>query len=866
MPKILLIDDNEITRFLKSSLKEKGHAVEIEKLGEVNNYTYKDLSAIIDLTNADAKKESSNLFIHNTGAVKQLMDAAKMNSAPFIFIYKENLESKSEDSINIAIDFISQYGKTEGFLSTVVQIEDIYGQDLNTSQRLNDLIGEVLSGKPIKIDNDANDLYLMHQKDFVSGIQKIIEDVSQKTGKSQYTLFNPEPITEIELVHFIKDLTDLKTDVKYSIENETINTKISDPLTDETNANFPDNWEPEVSLETGLHDLFKKYDIPIKGDEREELAGIQLRLTQDLFEERAKLDAPYEGKNTEFEKKIASLKKPEIKEAPQTRKLMPKKKLIQLGTALAISLALPSIIFSYSFITGLNYISKAEKAFSSLNLKSANALSGKANARLSSLNTIPTPILLIAYAFGINPENSFSILNSSKNVSEMILFASSIGTDQASKSLSMKQDNVLGASTSNTADLEIERAYELANLIENDISHLQANTPISKEKLDEIKNFVLANKALIDDFKNISPVLPDLLGYTSNQTFLLVLQDPNELRPSGGKLKEYGIIKVENGKFTLTKVGDISEIDEQLELNNALKQAPQPILEAFKNKLFYLKDANWQPNFPDSAKTIENLYQLGTNTKITGVIAINYPYLQSLSKTNERKSLSAVFDEVFKDQKPQEAILQKLLTGLATKNIQIFHNSETIMNALSKNNWAGEITTTNSDDYLYIVDSNLGGNTSNKYINKSVSYKGIMPQNGNGLIRNLVITYKNTSENINSSDSQYINYVRIYVPKEALLNSAKLVSDTGEQNIIRSIKIDSYKEYAVYATDILVQPGKSISLILNYESPKKTYDSKSISLTVQMQPGDSPQELNLDFENSLINIKQEKDETFNFPL
>ena len=305
MPKVLLIDDNEISSFLKDALSKNGHIVEIEKLGEINNYTYKDLSAVIDLTNAINREDSSKLFIHNTGAVKQLMDAAKVSGAPYLFVYKENPNAKTEDSINIAIDFISQYGKEDGYKSTTIQIEDIYGQDINTSKSLNDLISNILANRPIKIVKDVNDIYLMHQTDFISGIEKILADFTIGESKSQYTLFNPEPITEIEMVHFIKDLTDLKTNIEYE-QNSEFETDIIDS---ETNSYFPNNWEPTITLEKGIQDLFKKYDIPIKGEEREELSSIQIRLSQDLFSERAKLNMQYEKKNTELEDKIAMLEK-----------------------------------------------------------------------------------------------------------------------------------------------------------------------------------------------------------------------------------------------------------------------------------------------------------------------------------------------------------------------------------------------------------------------------------------------------------------------------------------------------------------------------------------------------------------------------
>lgn len=856
MPKVLLIDDNEISSFLKDALSKNGHVVEIEKLGEINNYTYKDLSAVIDLTNAVTREDSSKLFIHNTGAVKQLMDASKVSGAPYLFVYKENPNAKTEDSINIAIDFISQYGKEDGYKSTTIQIEDIYGQDINTSKSLNDLISNILANRPIKIVKDVNDIYLMHQTDFISGIEKILVDFKTGESKSQYTLFNPEPITEIEMVHFIKDLTDLKTNIEYE-QNSEFETDIVDS---ETNSYFPNNWEPTITLEKGIQDLFKKYDIPIKGEEREELSSIQIRLSQDLLSERAKLNMQYEKKNTELEDKIAILFAPPAQtdsKPNKTSKPIPTKKIIKLGAALALILALPSFVFIYSVGTSIQDIDLAQKAFNKIDLKSANELSKKAYDKLHNIESIPLPILAVSNLFGVQKADAYSLLNTSKNLSEMIYFASSFGVSEKTNEAEAYK-NVLGAQTDQTKDIELEKAFELANTVEANTSNIY-----NKTKIDE---FIKKNKSIIESMKNINPVLRDLLGYTSNQTYLLLFQDTDEIRPTGGKIKEYALLKIENGKFQITKTGPISEIDEQLELNNVLQKSPEELSLAFKDDLFHLKDANWNPDFRKSAIKIKELYQSGTKSEINGVISINYTFIESLSTNNSNKSLSAIFDEVFKNGEPQSPLIQSLLSGLLTKDIQIFNENEKIMNSLSKNNWTGEITKSNSNDYLYIVDTNLGKNSVNKNIQKATSYKAYLPTDDSGLSRDLIITYKNNSEEINSGDSQYINYLRIYVPNDALLNSAKLVSETGETNIVRSIKSEASGEYTTYSTDILVMPGKTVSLVLNYESAPKSRDEKFFTLSVQKQSGTKSEELNLEIGNTSKSLKLEKDEVLKFPL
>jgi len=81
--------------------------------------------------------------------------------------------------------------------------------------------------------------------------------------------------------------------------------------------------------------------------------------------------------------------------------------------------------------------------------------------------------------------------------------------------------------------------------------------------LSIIGGIIFSYQKLTLDNKQISflKIIPEITGFNGERTYLLLFQNNLELRPSGGYLGNFGIIKVKNGKPIIFEVHDTNIFD-----------------------------------------------------------------------------------------------------------------------------------------------------------------------------------------------------------------------------------------------------------------------------------------------------------------
>jgi hypothetical protein len=128
---------------------------------------------------------------------------------------------------------------------------------------------------------------------------------------------------------------------------------------------------------------------------------------------------------------------------------------------------------------------------------------------------------------------------------------------------------------------------------------------------------------LLDTYLTVSARLPSILGWDGPRRYLVLTQNPAELRPTGGYTGSYGIIAFDRGKVTERTFRDVFLLDlpwdypfikAPTELSNYLLGPKQP---------WQLADANWSPDFPISAQDSLRLYTNESgDSRIDGVLGI----------------------------------------------------------------------------------------------------------------------------------------------------------------------------------------------------------------------------------------------------
>ena len=122
---------------------------------------------------------------------------------------------------------------------------------------------------------------------------------------------------------------------------------------------------------------------------------------------------------------------------------------------------------------------------------------------------------------------------------------------------------------------------------------------------------------------------PELLGAEGERRYLLLAQNNQEMRPTGGFISGVGLLRVERGDILEMTMSDSYAVDNYL--SNAHPPAPEPLARYMWAGLLLLRDANWSPDFPTSAEVIASLYQLDQDTPaLDGVIAADLTAVQWL--------------------------------------------------------------------------------------------------------------------------------------------------------------------------------------------------------------------------------------------
>lgn len=306
------------------------------------------------------------------------------------------------------------------------------------------------------------------------------------------------------------------------------------------------------------------------------------------------------------------------------------------------------------------------------------------------------------------------------------------------------------------------------------------------------------------------------VGFCGPRTYLLLFQNNYELRPTGGFLGSYGVIKVEKGKVVELRIQDIYVPDGQIQGH---VEPPWPIQAAFGQGWYRIRDSNFDPDFPRAVETMRWFFEKGGEEKADGVIAINLFVFGRILTTlgplyipDEAQPLTAenfyhrMQSEVELDffpgsqqkqvyvSKVGRALLRRLhetttkekvrlfvsgLQLLRQKQIFIYVDDNLVQTFIRKLGWDGSLINrrTSRLNTFSLFEANLGANKGNCCIEREVNLS-IQPKE-----RSLQHTATIVFENRNPSSLKnppysfggaYVNYIRIYLPKEARITTINI--------------------------------------------------------------------------------------------
>lgn len=137
-----------------------------------------------------------------------------------------------------------------------------------------------------------------------------------------------------------------------------------------------------------------------------------------------------------------------------------------------------------------------------------------------------------------------------------------------------------------------------------------------RQNLTRLQNLLPLAKASLPALKQ----LPGLMGGAGRQNFLIVAQNRDELRATGGFITGLGLAVLENGKIASFNLGDSYSVDD---FSKPYPTPPAPLNQLMLADYWVTRDANWSPDFPTAAGQIQQLYTLSTGVPTRGVLAFN---------------------------------------------------------------------------------------------------------------------------------------------------------------------------------------------------------------------------------------------------
>ncbi|MEA1909479.1 MAG: DUF4012 domain-containing protein [Patescibacteria group bacterium] len=417
---------------------------------------------------------------------------------------------------------------------------------------------------------------------------------------------------------------------------------------------------------------------------------------------------------------------------------------------------------------------------------------------------------------------------------------------------------------------KINLALEEVKLADAAFSKLSVNNNNSEysamilEAQEQTKNF----REALEILGGLGQRLPAALGFGIPRSYLFLNQNSNELRPTGGFIGSLALAELDQGKITSLSVDTTQRLDGQNKYSDLELPAPLKAVTAY----YGLRDANWEPDFPTSIETITKLYQQSGGGTVDGVIAVTPKLITDILKVIGPVGMSKygfdITSENFVDKtqkhieivaasepEPKQILIdftplfinrvmsassgelqiigEKLFAGLVNKNILVYFKDSTLQSAVRLLGWSGEVTSvSDTQDYLYVVDANLGGNKSSGSIVRQIDLKTEI-QSDATIVNNLQIKYTHTGTSI-FPDGVNKNYVRVYVP-----NGSKVVQTAGH-DAGTHIETDTMYGKQIVAFWLTTNPGETKIVNLQYKLPFKVpfkNGEANYELLLQKQPG-----------------------------
>lgn len=268
----------------------------------------------------------------------------------------------------------------------------------------------------------------------------------------------------------------------------------------------------------------------------------------------------------------------------------------------------------------------------------------------------------------------------------------------------------------------------------------------------------------MEDGLSAAVTLPVVLGADGNgpKTYLLLVQNEDELRPTGGFITTVGRLVVQDGEIVSL---DFEGVDnEQEDWSRPYPAAPWQLQEYMGADVLILRDSNWFADFPTSARWAEYLYSYNHPEALDGVIAFDQQFLvmllgalgpleaegapYSITSNNvieymrsakapptdesvppdwyRKKFIEDIADAILRElvgggDKDWRGLAMTFIRAMDERHLLMQFDDPALTSLLAEHDWDNAVRPFGGD-FLMTTDTNIGFNKTNALVDISLSY------------------------------------------------------------------------------------------------------------------------------------------------
>lgn len=385
----------------------------------------------------------------------------------------------------------------------------------------------------------------------------------------------------------------------------------------------------------------------------------------------------------------------------------------------------------------------------------------------------------------------------------------------------------------------ISAANEALNRINSDLVPEEHQATFA-----ELRSLLPSLEENLNRLYTFSGTLKDLMGNSAKKRYLFVFQNDTEIRPTGGFIGSFAELDVYRGTIERIHLpGDGSyNLQGSLGLHVA---APKPL--SLINARWEFQDANWFPDFSESAKKLLAFYTSSGAPTVDGVIAVNARFVADLlgtlgpiemptygvtltkenfllqtqtlveteydrEKNRPKQFLADLAPELLKRMEEADngsflPLLEVVSQGLESGDIQMFVTNTVTQTHLSELGWTGELPHPNGD-VLGIFNANIGGQKTDAVITEDVQVTSVIQENGRTQNTVTITRRHHGIAGAPFTGANNVNYVQLYVPEGSqLIEVEGATPPRANQFETTDIALEEDRDLAFQNATLMTGPG-----------------------------------------------------------